>query len=51
MSDKHCINIFLGILGREYRALNYIYMIDCQYKCNTLCLCYNEDLGTVGSFV
>ena len=22
----------------------FIYMIDCQYKCNTLCLCYNEDL-------
>ena len=21
-----------------------IYKIDCQYKCNTLCLCYNEDL-------
>ena len=22
----------------------FIYMIDCQYKCNTLCLCYNEYL-------
>ena len=21
-----------------------IYKIDCQYKCNTLCLCYHEDL-------
>ena len=45
LSDSEIITIsIVGELLTIDSEKSFFNLIDCQYKCNTLCLCYNEDL-------
>ena len=45
LSDSEIITIsIVGELLTIDSEKSFFSLIDCQYKCNTLCLCYNEDL-------
>ena len=45
LSDNEIITIsIVGELLTIDSEKSFFSLIDCQYKCNTLCLCYHEDL-------
>ena len=45
LSDSEIITIsIVGELLTIDSEKSFFSLIDCQYKCNTLCLCYHEDL-------
>ena len=45
LSDSEIITIsIVGELLTIDSEKSFFSLIDCQYKCNTLCFCYNEDL-------